>query len=349
MEETIGKKVNTERAQEALATGAQRIAVACPFCYVMMDDGVKGEGKDEEVVVSDIAEVILEALERRAPRPPRSPRPSRRASDGHRRRVAESGAEFGVAEAVDGVVVHHAHRLHERVHGGGSDEPEASPLEVLAERRRDLGRARGRSAAAASDSRSASRRRTTTGTHRNRRTPARVARSALCVVDDRADLGAVAHDRAGRQQLSRPSPDVKRAILAGSNPAKQRRYPSRLCENGPPRQAGLGAFERELLEEADPIVLGNAPLHVVVARSSADRSRPRHTGRRRPPRTATSGSSGSTGSGSGRAGPGTSSPSPCCRRGGRRPWSSGRSDLADLHPGYSAIGRFATLLSSRVR
>ncbi len=63
MEETIGKKVNTERAQEALATGAERIAVACPFCYVMMDDGVKGEGKDEEVVVSDIAEVILEALE----------------------------------------------------------------------------------------------------------------------------------------------------------------------------------------------------------------------------------------------------------------------------------------------
>jgi Fe-S oxidoreductase len=64
MEETIGKKVNTERAQEAIATGAERIAVACPFCYVMMDDGVKGEGKDEEVVVSDIAEVILEALDR---------------------------------------------------------------------------------------------------------------------------------------------------------------------------------------------------------------------------------------------------------------------------------------------
>jgi Fe-S oxidoreductase len=64
MEETIGKKVNTERAQEAIATGADRVAVACPFCYVMMDDGVKGEGKDEEVRVSDIAEVVLEALER---------------------------------------------------------------------------------------------------------------------------------------------------------------------------------------------------------------------------------------------------------------------------------------------
>ncbi|MGZ4797285.1 MAG: (Fe-S)-binding protein, partial [Acidimicrobiia bacterium] len=71
MEETIGKKVNTERAQEAIATGAERIAVACPFCYVMMDDGVKGEGKDEEVMVSDIAEVVLEALERE----PSSPAP----------------------------------------------------------------------------------------------------------------------------------------------------------------------------------------------------------------------------------------------------------------------------------
>jgi len=62
MEESIGKKVNTERAQEALATGADRVAVACPFCYVMMEDGVKGEGR-EDVKVSDIAEVLLEALE----------------------------------------------------------------------------------------------------------------------------------------------------------------------------------------------------------------------------------------------------------------------------------------------
>lgn len=63
MEETIGKKVNVERTQEALATGAQRIAVACPFCYVMMEDGVKGEGRDDEVKVSDVAEILLEALE----------------------------------------------------------------------------------------------------------------------------------------------------------------------------------------------------------------------------------------------------------------------------------------------
>ena len=64
MEESTGKKINTERAQEAIATGAERIAVACPFCYVMFDDGVKGERKEEEVKVSDIAEILIEALER---------------------------------------------------------------------------------------------------------------------------------------------------------------------------------------------------------------------------------------------------------------------------------------------
>src|SRR6266404_4314293 len=63
MEEHTGKKVNTERSQEAIATGASRIAVACPFCYVMFDDGVKGEGKDEDVRVQDIAEMLWEAIE----------------------------------------------------------------------------------------------------------------------------------------------------------------------------------------------------------------------------------------------------------------------------------------------
>ncbi len=63
MEEHTGKKVNIERTEEALATGAGRIAVACPFCYVMMDDGVKEKGADERVKVQDIAEVLLEAIE----------------------------------------------------------------------------------------------------------------------------------------------------------------------------------------------------------------------------------------------------------------------------------------------
>ena len=64
MEENTGKNINVERSQELLATGADRIATACPFCFVMIDDGVKGEGVDEdEVKVGDIAIHLLEALQ----------------------------------------------------------------------------------------------------------------------------------------------------------------------------------------------------------------------------------------------------------------------------------------------
>jgi Fe-S oxidoreductase/nitrate reductase gamma subunit len=64
MEESIGTKVNDERAQEAISTGATRVATACPFCYIMLDDGVKGAGKEEdEVKVADIAIHLLDALE----------------------------------------------------------------------------------------------------------------------------------------------------------------------------------------------------------------------------------------------------------------------------------------------
>jgi hypothetical protein len=56
MEESIGKQVNIERSQELLATGASRIATACPFCYVMIDDGVKAQGVEEgQVKVGDLA------------------------------------------------------------------------------------------------------------------------------------------------------------------------------------------------------------------------------------------------------------------------------------------------------
>ena len=65
MEEHTGKQVNVERSQELLATGASKIAVACPFCYIMIDDGVKGEGVDEDQVkVADISMHVLEAIER---------------------------------------------------------------------------------------------------------------------------------------------------------------------------------------------------------------------------------------------------------------------------------------------
>jgi Fe-S oxidoreductase/nitrate reductase gamma subunit len=64
MEESIGTKVNDERAREAISTGASRVATACPFCYIMLDDGVKAAGVEEtEVRVADISIHLLEAIE----------------------------------------------------------------------------------------------------------------------------------------------------------------------------------------------------------------------------------------------------------------------------------------------
>ncbi len=60
MEEHTGKKVNIERSEEAIATGADVIATACPFCYIMIDDGVKELGADETVVVKDLAVLLAE-------------------------------------------------------------------------------------------------------------------------------------------------------------------------------------------------------------------------------------------------------------------------------------------------
>jgi Fe-S oxidoreductase/nitrate reductase gamma subunit len=68
MEESIGKKVNTERSQEAIATGATRVATACPFCYIMMDDGVKENGRDD-IIVQDISMHLIDAIEGRTGRP----------------------------------------------------------------------------------------------------------------------------------------------------------------------------------------------------------------------------------------------------------------------------------------
>ncbi|MFP4073554.1 MAG: heterodisulfide reductase-related iron-sulfur binding cluster [Actinomycetota bacterium] len=62
MEEHTGKKVNNERAEEALATDADEIAVSCPFCFVMLDDGVKELGRDD-VPVRDIAMILADGIE----------------------------------------------------------------------------------------------------------------------------------------------------------------------------------------------------------------------------------------------------------------------------------------------
>jgi Fe-S oxidoreductase/nitrate reductase gamma subunit len=57
-EEDEGTRVNRERTEEAVETGADVIATGCPFCYVMIDDGVKDLGADEQVVVQDLSMLL---------------------------------------------------------------------------------------------------------------------------------------------------------------------------------------------------------------------------------------------------------------------------------------------------
>ena len=63
--EERGSQINEERAREAAATGAGTLAVACPFCTVMLDDGVRGIGST--MAVKDVATLLVEAVERGQP------------------------------------------------------------------------------------------------------------------------------------------------------------------------------------------------------------------------------------------------------------------------------------------
>ncbi len=70
MEEKLGERINLNRSKEAVATGADQIAVACPFCRVMMSDGLtslqaEGTARDE-VEVLDVAQLLLASVRRGA-------------------------------------------------------------------------------------------------------------------------------------------------------------------------------------------------------------------------------------------------------------------------------------------
>lgn len=61
-EENGTRRINIERTDEALGTGASVIASACPFCNTMLTDGVKNREKENEVSVMDIAELVAASL-----------------------------------------------------------------------------------------------------------------------------------------------------------------------------------------------------------------------------------------------------------------------------------------------
>jgi Fe-S oxidoreductase len=57
MEETIGTRINLNRVDEAIATQVQEVAVACPFCRIMVSDGMTA--RESDIGVLDVAQVLL--------------------------------------------------------------------------------------------------------------------------------------------------------------------------------------------------------------------------------------------------------------------------------------------------
>jgi len=62
-EEKGNTRINFERTNEAIATGASVIASACPFCNTMLTDGVKNKEKEQEVQVLDVAELVAASMQ----------------------------------------------------------------------------------------------------------------------------------------------------------------------------------------------------------------------------------------------------------------------------------------------
>ncbi|MEH0352361.1 (Fe-S)-binding protein [Rhodococcus qingshengii] len=70
MEENIGKRINVDRVDEALSTNPKKIATGCPFCRVMLTDGVTArqeQGQGEGVEVVDVAQLMLNSVTRLDP------------------------------------------------------------------------------------------------------------------------------------------------------------------------------------------------------------------------------------------------------------------------------------------
>ena len=62
MEETIGKRIYLERAEEIVGRHVSNVAVGCPFCMTMIEDGMKELEKEEEIKTRDIAEIVAENM-----------------------------------------------------------------------------------------------------------------------------------------------------------------------------------------------------------------------------------------------------------------------------------------------
>jgi len=59
-EEKLGTRINLNRVDEAISTGVEEVAVGCPFCRIMVDDGVTARSSDIEVL--DVAQALLRTV-----------------------------------------------------------------------------------------------------------------------------------------------------------------------------------------------------------------------------------------------------------------------------------------------
>ena len=62
LEENIGKRVNMERTEEAIGTGADVVSTACPYCMIMLDDAVRANAKEDDVRVLDLSQLLEESM-----------------------------------------------------------------------------------------------------------------------------------------------------------------------------------------------------------------------------------------------------------------------------------------------
>jgi Fe-S oxidoreductase len=60
-DEKGNKRINTERTEEILETGASIVAANCPFCITMLQDGIKEKERQESVMVLDLSEMIVQS------------------------------------------------------------------------------------------------------------------------------------------------------------------------------------------------------------------------------------------------------------------------------------------------
>jgi len=62
MEDRVGKRIDMARVEEAIRKDPQTIAVCCPYCTTMLEDGLKDENAEDRVQVLDVAEIVARAL-----------------------------------------------------------------------------------------------------------------------------------------------------------------------------------------------------------------------------------------------------------------------------------------------